>query len=135
MDGFSINIEKATLDNEDYRRVIYTTPGNQIVLMSLIPGEDIPMETHDDLTQFIRVESGKGVALIGNTTHELYDGVAIDIPSGLSHEIINTSDDKNLKLYTVYSGTNFEHQDKLIQKRQPKSKKITKRQIFKILLL
>lgn len=135
MDGFSVNIEKETLNNTYYRRVLYTTPGNQIVLMSLKPGEDIPMEIHDDLTQFIRVEGGKGLAYIGDSIHKLYDGVAIDIPKGLYHQIINTSKTKDLKLYTVYSGDNFEHRDGLIQKRQTKIQKIAKEQLIKIMLI
>lgn len=135
MDGFSVNIENETLNNTYYRRVLYTTRGNQIVLMSLKPGEDIPMEIHDDLTQFIRVEGGKGLAYIGDSIHKLHDGVAIDIPKGLYHQIINISKTEDLKLYTVYSGDNFEHPDGLIQKHQPKIQKIAKEQLIKIMLI
>lgn len=125
MDGYMINIEEATLNNEYYRHVLYTTKQNQIVLMSIQPQDDIPLETHDDITQFIRIESGKGLAIIGSKTYELKDGIALDIPSGTPHRIINTSDTKSLKLYTVYSPP--EHPDKLLQIYKPLSEKRPKR--------
>jgi mannose-6-phosphate isomerase-like protein (cupin superfamily) len=119
MSGLRLNIEKETLDNTNYRQVLFTTKENQLVLMNLQPGEDIPLETHKTLSQFIRVEAGQGKAIVNGVEHQLSDGIAIVIPSGLSHYITNTSVDTDLKLYTVYSGTKFEHPDGLIQERQP----------------
>jgi len=118
MSAYSINIETATLNNTNYRQVLYTTKESQLVLMNVKPGEEIPLETHQTLSQFIRIESGEGVAIVDNIEYNLSDGVSIIIPSGASHQIINTSD-RDLKLYTVYSGTKFEHPDGLIQTNQP----------------
>ena len=82
MSGYAINIEKATLDNSYYRRVLYTTQQNQIVLMNIPPKGDIPCETHSNITQFIRIESGIGEAHIGKNVYKLEDGIALDIPAG-----------------------------------------------------
>lgn len=103
MTGYGVNIEDATRQNEDFRRVLYTGPNSQLVLMALRPGEDIGRETHDDTDQFIRVESGRGEAIIGGQTYSLEDGTAIVIPAGSEHNVINTSADSVLKLYTVYA--------------------------------
>ena len=102
MNGFVIDIEKATRDNNYYRKVLYTTKQNQIVLMSIPPKEDIPCEIHSGVNQFIRIEEGKGRAIIGKNVYDLKDGTAIDIPAGVAHQIINTSDEP-LKLYSIYS--------------------------------
>jgi mannose-6-phosphate isomerase-like protein (cupin superfamily) len=118
MSAYSLNIEKETLNNTNYRQVLYTTKESQLVLMNVKPGEDIPLETHQYLSQFIRIESGEGIAIVDNIEYKLSDGVAIIIPSGSSHRIINTTN-KDLKLYTVYSGTKFEHPEGLIQINQP----------------
>ena len=120
MDGYSIDIEKATLNNTYYRHVLYTTKQNQIVLMNINPLDDIPCETHNNITQFIRIESGQGEAKIGKNIYQLKDGVAIDIPAGISHQIINTSSTEPLKLYSIYSPP--EHPDKLIQIQKPINK-------------
>lgn len=101
-DGFYINIEKETIGNRFYRKVLYTTDQLQLVLMSLEPGQEIGMETHPDTTQFIRIEKGIGRAIIGSHQITLTDGVAVMIPAGKSHNIINTGK-KKMKLYTLYS--------------------------------
>lgn len=113
------NIEKDTLANSDYRRVVYTVPRSmQIVLMSVAPGEDIPLERHARTTQFIRVESGSGECLIGRKTFQLHDGTSITIPPGSTHRVINTSPTRPLQLYTIY--TPPEHPANRRQRRQPK---------------
>ena len=109
MSGYAINIEQATIDNENFRRVLFTGPHSQLVLMALRPGEDIGLETHDATDQFIRVESGQGEALIGGQRFALEDGTAIVIPAGSEHNVTNTSQTAPLKLYTVY--TPPEHPD------------------------
>lgn len=109
MSGYSINIEQATVDNNDFRRVLFTGPKSQLVLMTLQPSEDIGVETHPDTDQFIRVEAGEGRALIGGQEHQLRDGTAVVIPAGAEHNVINTSTSKPLRLYTVY--TPPEHAD------------------------
>ena len=117
MNSLYINIEKDTLDNTNYRKVLHTTKHNQVVLMSLEPGEDISKEIHPDISQFIRIEAGQGKAVINGKEYKLEDGISLNIPSGSEHYIANVSPDKSLKLYTVYSPA--EHADGLIQKRQP----------------
>jgi len=116
-----LDIEKATLKNNNYRKVIYTVPGkNQVVLMSLNVGEDIPMEIHPTISQFIRVESGRGYAMIDGKKYTLKNGYVVTVPPGLKHYIKNTSKTDKLKLYTVYSPDN--HPPKHVDKRQPKGK-------------
>ncbi|XWV24527.1 mannose-6P isomerase [Tupanvirus deep ocean] len=103
---FITNIEKDTIDNSFYRKVLYTAGNVQIVVMSIKPKEDIEYEIHQDNDQFIRVEKGKGMLLVGpqrESKYELFDGVAVVIPAGTWHQIINTSNTEDLKLYTIYA--------------------------------
>ncbi|MCZ7543014.1 MAG: cupin domain-containing protein [Anaerolineae bacterium] len=109
MAGYSINIEEATLENEYFRRVLFTGPLSQLVLMALRPGEDIGQETHPDIDQFIRVEAGEGLAVIDGEEIALQDGSAIVIPAGSEHNVTNVSRTEMLKLYTIY--TPPEHPD------------------------
>lgn len=103
MSGYSVNIETTTLENETFRTVLYTAPRCQLVVMTLRPGEDIGMETHEDGDQFIRVEAGDGEAILDGERHSLSDGTALVIPAGTEHDIINRSTTKALRLYTVYA--------------------------------
>lgn len=103
MNGYVTNIEQDTLANEDYRRVLYTGPNTQLVLMTLQPGEEIGRETHAGHDQFIRVESGTGMVMLNAEEHLLGDGAAVVIPAGVEHNVINTSADEPLRLYTLYS--------------------------------
>jgi len=100
------NIEEATIENKNYRKVIFSSPNLQLVFMSLKPGEDIGSEIHPYITQFIRVEKGEGIAIIEGKKFELSDGTAVIIPLNSQHNIINTSKYKDLKLYTIYSPPN-----------------------------
>jgi mannose-6-phosphate isomerase-like protein (cupin superfamily) len=102
MKEFKGNIEKLTLENLYYRRVINTTINSQLVLMSILPNEEIGMEKHYKTTQFIRIEKGKGIAYIENKRYNLKDGDAIVIPPNTYHNIINTGKEQ-LKLYSIYS--------------------------------
>jgi mannose-6-phosphate isomerase-like protein (cupin superfamily) len=108
MKGYVTNIENDTLKNTDFRRVLYTGRNSQLVLMSLKPKEEIGEETHT-LDQFIRVEAGHGVAILDGVKHQISDGAAVVIPAGTKHNVINDSDDQELKLYTLYSPP--EHRD------------------------
>lgn len=108
MDHFLINIEDVTTQNEHFRKVLFTAPHSQLVLMSLKPGEEIGEETHD-LDQFIRVEVGRGTAQLNGKTFPVQDGSALVIPAGTRHNVINGSTDEPLKLYTIYSPP--EHKD------------------------
>ncbi|MFA6424437.1 MAG: cupin domain-containing protein [Candidatus Magasanikbacteria bacterium] len=112
MQGFVINLEQATLANEDFRRVLYTAKNSQLVLMSLRPLEDIGEEVHH-LDQFIRIEQGEGKAILDGVEHILADGSAVVVPAGARHNFVNTSADKEMKLYTVYSPP--EHMDKVVR--------------------
>jgi len=102
MSGFSIDLEKKTLDNEKFREVLFTTERSQLVMMSLQPGENIGMEVHDEHDQFIRVEEGGGKAIIDGEEHMLEDGSAVVIPAGAEHDIVN-GDASPMKLYTIYT--------------------------------
>ena len=112
--GYVINIEEKSLENDFFREVLFTAPRVQLVVMSLAPGEDIGLETHTDVDQFIRVEAGKGKALLNGKEHDLEDGSAVVIPAGTQHNIINTSQQESLKLYTIYSPP--EHPDGTVHK-------------------
>lgn len=112
MSGFSINLEDKVLHNPNFRQVLYTTPRSQLVIMTLQPGEDIGQEKHEGHDQFIRVEAGFGEAILDGELHMLEDGVALVIPAGAEHNIINTSTSEQLRLYTLY--TPPEHPDGII---------------------
>ena len=103
MSGYSVNIETKTLENDFFREVLYTGPQSQLVVMTLQPGEEIGQEIHDDHDQFIRVEAGQGEAILDGERHALSEGVAVVIPAGVEHNVINTSTSEPLRLYTIYS--------------------------------
>lgn len=103
MVGFVKNIEKLSLSNNYFRHVLYTGQHAQLVVMSLQPKEDIGMEVHEIVDQFLRVEKGEGKVIIDNEEHSIKDGDAIIVPAGAKHNIINISSTEELKLYTIYS--------------------------------
>ncbi len=113
MKGFAINIEKNTLENGNFRKVLYTGKHSQLVLMRLAPNEEIGMEVHTDNDQFFRFEKGQGKCIIDGNEYELRDGVAVVVPSGAQHNIINTSGAGELKLYTIYSPAH--HKDSVVR--------------------
>jgi mannose-6-phosphate isomerase-like protein (cupin superfamily) len=113
MKGFSANIEKSTLENNKFRKVLYTGKHCQLVLMSLKPKEDIGMEVHEHNDQFFRFEQGQGKCIIDGNEYELKDGSAIIVPAGARHNIINTSGTEDLKLYTIYSPAH--HKDGIVR--------------------
>ncbi len=102
MAGYVHNIEKATLENNTFRTVLYTDERLQLVVMALRPSEDIGMEVHH-LDQFIRIEAGTGKAILNGEEHALADGTAVIVPAGTEHNIINTSTTEPMKLYTLYA--------------------------------
>ena len=103
MKGYTTNIEKDTLENNNFRKVLYTGKHSQLVLMSLAPNEEIGMEVHKENDQFFRFEKGQGKCVIDGNEYELKDGVAVVVPAGAEHNIINTSTTEELKIYTIYS--------------------------------
>ncbi len=113
MKGYVENIEKLSLENEYFRQVLYTAKNSQLVVMSLKPLEEIGAEVHQ-LDQFIRCEAGEGKAILDGVEHKISDGFAVIVPKGTLHNIINTSTDKPMKLYTVYAPPN--HRDGVIHK-------------------
>lgn len=100
MKGYISNIEKSTLENSHFRKVLYTTTQSQLVLMSLLPGEEIGEEIHD-VDQFLRIEQGTGIAVLDDVPHPIEDGSAIVVPIGTKHNIVNTGKD-SMKLYSLY---------------------------------
>ncbi|NTU47000.1 cupin domain-containing protein [Candidatus Roizmanbacteria bacterium] len=103
MTGFVTNIEEKTQENSHFRQVIFTSQHNQLVLMHLQPSEDIGMEVHAYTDQFLRIESGEGKVIMNGEETMIQDGSAIVVPAGTQHNVINTSADHPLKLYTIYS--------------------------------
>lgn len=112
--SYLVNIENATLKNEYFREVLYTSQHTQLVVMTIQPKDDIGVEIHDGVDQFIRIEEGEGKAIIDGKENALIDGSAIIIPAGVKHNIINTSSERKLKIYTLYSPPH--HKDKTIHK-------------------
>jgi mannose-6-phosphate isomerase-like protein (cupin superfamily) len=101
MHGFVTNIEKASVENQNFRKVLYTAPHCQLVVMSLKPGEDIGKEVHK-VDQFIRIEAGDGEVILGGDKSAIHAESAFVIPSGTEHNVLNTGS-KEMKLYTLYS--------------------------------
>lgn len=112
--GFVVNLEEQTRKNSDFRRVLYTGKFSQLVLMSLKPGEEIGEETHDDVDQFFRFESGQGRVIIDGVGHGVKDGDGVVVPAGAKHNVVNASKKLDLKLYTIYSPP--EHQDGVVRR-------------------
>lgn len=112
MSGYITNIEEKTVQNENFREVLFTAPHSQLVVMSLLPGEEIGMEVHE-VDQFLRIEEGEGKAILNGEEQAISAGSAIVVPAGTQHNIVNGSGSK-MKLYTVYSPA--EHRDKTIHK-------------------
>lgn len=112
MRGYVINMERETLVNKDYRRVLYTAKNSQLVLMSIEPGDEVGEEIHP-LDQFIRIEQGEGKIIIDDNEYEVREDFAAVIPQGAKHNVINTGTIP-MKLYTVYSPA--EHKDRTVHK-------------------
>lgn len=113
MKGFHANIEKLTLGNSNFRKVLYTGKHSQLVLMCLKPSEEIGMEVHPDNDQFFRFEAGTGKVVIDGNEYAVSDGDAVIVPAGAQHNVINASASDELKLYTLYSPAH--HQDGVVR--------------------
>jgi len=106
--GWVADIERATLDNENFRTVLWTGEHSQLTVMRIAAGEDIGLEVHSDHDQFIRIEEGKGRAELGPSedevaeTHDVEADWAIVVPAGTWHNVVNTGDG-DLKVYSLYS--------------------------------
>jgi len=113
MKGFNTNIERQTLENTNFRKVLYTGKHSQLVLMSLKPNEEIGMEVHPNNDQFFRFEKGEGKCIIDGNVYAIGDGSVIVVPAGAEHNIINMSGVEDLKLYTIYSPAH--HKDGIVR--------------------
>jgi mannose-6-phosphate isomerase-like protein (cupin superfamily) len=111
MIGWVGNIERSTMENTNFRTVVFTGRHEQLTLMRLAPGEDIGREMHPDVDQFLRVEVGRGRVEFGTTeaqideSYDVEDGWAIIVPAGVWHDLVNTGDGE-LKLYSLYAPPN-----------------------------
>ncbi|AGY76394.2 cupin domain-containing protein [Clostridium autoethanogenum] len=105
---FVVNINKAAKQNNTFRTVLWTGKHLQVTLMSINVGDDIGLEIHPNVDQFIRIEEGQGLVKMGKSKYNLnfqkkvYDDFAIMIPAGTWHNVINTGD-KALKVYSIYA--------------------------------
>ena len=113
MKGFHSPIEKSTLDNNNFRQVLYSGQHSQLVLMALKPNEAIGSEAHPDNDQFFRFEAGVGQVIIDGHEYAVKDGDAVVVPAGAEHNVINTSSSQALKLYTIYSPPH--HKDQIVR--------------------
>lgn len=106
MAGFHTDIEAETLSNTNFRKVLFTGAHCQLVVMTLLPNEDIGMEVHANVDQFFRFEAGEGKAILDGEEVIFKANDVVIIPAGTNHNIINTSATEPLKLYTIYSPAN-----------------------------
>jgi mannose-6-phosphate isomerase-like protein (cupin superfamily) len=113
MKGYVDDIERATLENADFRRVLYTGRNLQLVLMTLPPGCDIGEEVHEDIDQFFRIEEGEGEVHIDGSVHRVEDDFAVIVPAGARHNVVNTGSGP-LRLYTIYGPP--EHKEGIVHR-------------------
>ncbi|PIZ76681.1 cupin domain-containing protein [Candidatus Peregrinibacteria bacterium CG_4_10_14_0_2_um_filter_38_24] len=121
MKGYKGAIEQLTVENDNFRKVLYTGKHSQLVAMSLKPNEDIGMEVHEENDQFFRFEKGIGKVIIDGNEYEVADGDAVIVPSGAQHNVINTSGSDALKLYTLYSPAH--HRDGIVHATKEEAEK------------
>lgn len=114
MKGIKTNVERDTIKNKNFRKVLYTAKHCQLVLMSLKPKEEIGLETHPENDQFFRFEAGRGRVEIDGNKYTVKDGDAVIIPAGAKHNVVNTSATEDLKMYTIYSPPH--HKDQIVRK-------------------
>lgn len=126
MVGYVGNIEEITLDNSNFRKVLFTGKYCQLVVMSLKPGEEIGEEVHDNVDQFFRVDSGTGKVVMNGEEHVVTDGFAFIVPAGTKHNVVNTSQTEDLKIYTIYSPPN--HPDGTVHKDKAEADKYEEEQ-------
>ena len=121
MKGFKTNIEKETMVNNNFRKVLYSGNHLQLVLMSLKAGEEIGEETHKGIDQFFRVESGSGKCVIDGNEYAVKDGDVVIVPSGAKHNVINTDSKEALQLYTIYAPPH--HKDGIVRTTKEEAEK------------
>jgi mannose-6-phosphate isomerase-like protein (cupin superfamily) len=120
MKGFKTNIERETVRNRIFRKVLFTSKHSQLVLMSIKPNQGVGEETHPKNDQFVRFEGGRGRVEIDGNKYTVKDGDAVVIPAGAKHNVINTSAIEELKVYTIYSPPH--HKDQIVHKTKEEAK-------------
>lgn len=113
MKGYKTHIEKDTLENPNFRKVVYTGTHLQLVLMRLKGGEDIGEEVHHQTDQFFRFESGTGKCIIDGYEFRVKAGDVLIVPAGARHNVVNTNPTEDLKLYTLYAPP--QHKDGVVR--------------------
>ena len=126
MAGYHTDIEEETKNNNNFRKVLYTGKYQQLVVMSLKPGEDIGEEVHDSVDQFFRIEEGCAKVIIDGIETLLEEDDVVIVPAGSKHNLVNTSNDKTLKLYTIYAPPN--HPDKTVHETKEEAEEYEKSQ-------
>lgn len=121
MKGLKSNIEKDTVENKNFRKVVYTGGHLQLVLMNLKAGEEIGDEIHKNGDQFFRVEKGKGKCFVDGHEYRLHEGDVLLVPAGAKHNVINTDNKEDLKLYTLYGPP--QHKDGLVRTTKEEAEK------------
>jgi len=121
MIGYVGKIEEETENNSFFRKVIFTGKHEQLVVMCLKPGEDIGVEVHDTVDQFFRIEEGEGKVIMNGEEASFEEGFGIIVPAGTEHNIVNTSQTEELKLYTIYSPPN--HPEETVHKTREEAMK------------
>jgi len=106
--GHHVNLEALTEENNNFRKVLYTGKSMQLVLMSLLPKEEIGLETHDENDQFFRFETGEGMVIVNDIEYPVKDGDSVIVPMGAQHNVMNLSETESLKFYTIYSPAHHE---------------------------
>lgn len=119
--GYNANIEEDTVQNENFRKVVYTSKHSQVVLMSLLPNQEIGVENHKKNDQFFRFEKGEGQCVIDGHEYQIKKGSAVLVPAGCKHNITNTSQEDLLQFYTIYSPPH--HKDGIIHKTKEEAEK------------
>ena len=104
--GYIDNIEEKTVNNTNFRTVLYTGAHMQLVVMSLKPLEEIGMEVHENVDQFFRFEKGQGKIIMNGEETMVGENMVAIVPAGTNHNVINTSETEDLKLYTIYAPAN-----------------------------
>jgi len=112
MKGFFSHLEEEVRKNSNFRKVLYTGHHSQLVLMSLLAGEEIGMEVHPDNDQFFRFDQGEGKVIVDGNEYEVKDGDAVLVPAGAEHNVINTGSEP-LRFYTIYSPPH--HKDGIVR--------------------
>ena len=112
MKGYFSHLEEEVKKNSNFRKVLYTGHHSQLVLMSLLPGEEIGMEVHPDNDQFFRFDQGEGKVIVDGNEYEVKDGDAVLVPAGAEHNVINTGSEP-LRFYTIYSPPH--HKDGIVR--------------------